>query len=258
MTINKVLITGAGGTVGRAFVRLLTSKKIDVVAVDNNEWALAEVKNDYPDITIDLSSFADVDLDYYTPDAIIHCAAYKHVNFGEKEIDEFVRNNVVYTSKLFRTTHRYGIPTLFISTDKAVEPLSVYGYTKAIGEALAKKYNHSVARMGNILSSSGSVIPTWEKQIKDNLPITITDQRMTRFVIEDYDAASQIWHKFIQHDKFIVPEMKEVRLMDLLAEVLKRHGYNKPEDYKAGVVEIGIRPGEKLKEKVKWDWENNL
>jgi len=252
---NRVVVTGAGGTVGKAFARLLVSKKIEVIAVDNHEWALAQLKNDLPEVSIVLDDFSKVDLDYYNPDVIVHCAAYKHVNYGEEDIDAFVLNNVLKTSKMFKEAKKYAIPVLFISTDKAVEPIGVYGYTKAIGEALAKKYKFTLARMGNVLSSTGSVIPTWEKQIEEKQPITITDQRMTRYVIEDYDAVNQIWHEFIQGKKFIVPKMKEVRLMDLLTDVLKRHGYDSPDGYEAGVVEIGIRPGEKLQEKLTWENE---
>lgn len=251
---QSVLITGGAGSLGKAFVRLL-HKEHQITVIDQDEWSVAEMEKEFPDVEFKLRDFADFSFAEQPIDKLIHLAAYKHVNLGEENPLTFIDNNLIKTMKLFKEAYTFGVDTLFVSTDKAVEPVSTYGYTKALGESVARFYNFSIARLGNILNSSGSVIPVWEKAIDLNAPIPITDERMTRYFIEDYDAANIIWHEFIKGKKLITPDMPEIRLLDLLSEVLKRKGYEKPEDYKGGVEIIGLRPGEKLTEKLRWDDE---
>lgn len=249
----NIIITGAAGTLGTAFVKLL-HKEYKVTAIDNNEWALAQLADKY-DIETHLMDFGDYSYPKLPCDTIIHCAAYKHVNLGEENVDAFIENNINKTRKLFKEAQFGGADILFISTDKAVEPSSLYGYTKAIGEHLAKEYDGHVARCGNFLSSTGSVIPVWENQITEGRPITITDERMMRYVIEDYDAVNRIWHSFLAGDRLIIPKCEERRVLDILGDVLKKHGYEHAGDYEPGVSIIGMRPGERLREKLRWDNE---
>ncbi len=244
----KVLITGGAGSLGRAFIKTLHN--VSVTVVDSNEWAVAECQKLFPDVEFILGDFTDVELEPY--DYVIHCAAYKHVDLGQNNQESFVSNNIIKTMKLFKELHRLRTPFLFISTDKAVKPINFYGFTKAIGEELALYYGGSVGRCGNLLASSGSVIPIWEQAIKDKLPIPITDINMIRYVIEDIQAATVLWNEFLEGNKVIIPLCKEVRLLDMLSDVLKRHGYNSAEEYTPGVEIIGIRPGEKLREEMEW------
>jgi FlaA1/EpsC-like NDP-sugar epimerase len=239
---QTVLITGGAGSLGQCFVNLL-KKDYHVISVDSNEWAVASNGGV-------LGDFVDYDLSGI--DYVIHCAAYKHVDLGENNPDAFIENNVIKTMKFFKKLSQLGIRFVFISTDKAVEPINLYGFTKAIGEKLALFYGGSVARLGNIIASSGSVIPLWEKAIENKEPIPITDENMIRFFIEGPDAANQIWHEFLNDERVIIPICTKKRLLDILAEVLKKHGYDKASDYEPGIVEIGIRPGEKLEEKLEW------
>lgn len=254
---KQILITGGAGSLGKAFVKLLAPDH-DVVVLDNNEWAIAQLKNEIPGCEVMLRDFADFKFNERPVDTLIHCAAFKHVNLGEDDPAAFIENNVTKTQKLFEMANWYNVDILFISTDKAVEPISTYGFTKALGEKLARHYGGSVARLGNILSSNGSVIPVWEAAIAAQEPIKITDERMTRWVIEDFDAVNQIWHEFINGTKLIIPKMQTpVRIMDILADVLKRHGYADAGKYPAGVETIGMRKGEKLEEKLVWDHETS-
>lgn len=253
---QTVLITGGAGSLGRAFVRLL-HEKYKVIVVDSSEWALAETKGLYPDCTYWLGDFTDYPLSGYE-DYIIHAAAYKHVELGEQMPREVVRNNISKTIEFYEKVEHSLARLLYISTDKAVEPTSVYGASKFIAERLTQNVRGSVARLGNILVSSGSVIPLWEEAIAKGKPVRITDERMTRYFIEDFDAANQIWHEFIQGKELIIPKMGEpIRILDLLTEVLKRHGYSSPEEYPGGVEIIGMRPGEKLSEKLMWENEHD-
>lgn len=249
---ETVLITGGAGSLGKAFVRLL-HKTHRVVVIDSNEWAVAELRKEYPDVEVHLMDFADWRFDQIPCEYVLHLAAYKHIDIGEESVMTFVDNNINKSALLFEEAFKYNVNLMFMSTDKAVEPTSVYGYTKAIIEQLAFNSMFAVARSGNFINSSGSVIPTWEKAINDEAPIPITDERMKRWVIEDYDAALQIWDMFKSGKQLIIPKCKEVRIMDLLTTVLKRHGYEKASDYKPGIEIIGRRPGEKLTEKLEWE-----
>ena len=251
---RTVLITGGAGSLGRAFVKLL-HKDYRVVVIDSNEWAIAELQKEFPDVEVYLDDFVNWRFDEVPCDYLIHLAAYKHINLGEENPMAFIENNVLKTKKLFQEAYKYNVDTLFMSTDKAVEPISTYGYTKAIGENLAKDFDFAIARCGNILSSSGSVIPTWEDAINNKRPIPITDERMTRWVIEDFDAVNQIWDMFKSGKKLIIPQCTEVRLLDLLTMVLKKHGYDKASDYEPGIQVIGLRNKEKLSEKLFWEDE---
>lgn len=257
--MKSILITGGAGSLGKAFVKLLSSYPPDqsykIIVVDNNEWALAELKAQYPEVECHLNDFSHYPFTGYE-DYIIHCAAYKHVDLGESNPEAIIANNVLKTLKFYNKVRHSLTRLLYISTDKAVEPLSVYGTSKFLAERLTYSIGGSVARLGNILSSSGSVIPIWEKAIAEQRPIPITDERMTRYMIEDFDAVNQIWHEFKKGERLIIPKMeKPVRIMDMLAEVLKRHGYDSVEKYAPGVEIIGMRPGEKLEEKLHWDSE---
>jgi FlaA1/EpsC-like NDP-sugar epimerase len=246
----RILVTGGAGSLGRAFLKTLHDKCVTVV--DSNEWAVAEAQKLFPKVEFILGDFADVNLEPY--DYVVHCAAYKHVDLGENNPESFIDNNIIKTIKLFKELSRLQTPFLFISTDKAVKPINLYGFTKAIGEKLALFYGGAVGRCGNLLSSSGSVIPVWEQAIANQQPIPITDERMVRYVIEDVDAANQLWYEFLNGEKVIIPKCKKMRLLDLLAEVLKKHGYtiDHTNPYEPGVTIIGLRPGEKLEEELEW------
>lgn len=248
-----ILVTGGAGSLGKEFVRLLNPNH-QVTVVDNNEWAVAELRSEFPDVQVFLKDFADVTGHY---DYVIHCAAYKHVDICEDNIMTCVENNIVSTGKFYR---KLGPDTrlLYVSTDKAVEPISVYGMTKAIAERLTWQVGGSVARCGNFLHSSGSVIPVWEKCIRENKPIKITDERMVRYVSKMEDAVKEIWDRFCTGETLIIPEVREVRLLDLLSEVLKKHSIMMPSAYEPGVEIIGMRRGEKLREKLMWDQEGEV
>lgn len=248
---QTVAITGAGGTLGREFVGLLY-EDYEIYAIDNSEWAIAELRHEYPDVTTVLDDFDHWDK---KTDYLIHCAAYKHVDLIETDPGSAILNNIYHTQKLFERCQKNGTEFMFISTDKAVEPISTYGMTKALGEKLAWHYGGVVSRSGNFLGSSGSAIPVWEKAISLGLPIPITDERMTRYVCYAKEAAKEMWEGLLAKEKLTIPTQRLVRIMDLVTEVLQKHNYMTPDAYEAGVTIIGMRPGEKLAEKLRWDNE---
>jgi len=256
MTKKNILITGFAGSIGQAFTAHLLHLGHRVVGVDNNEWAVASMQ-DHKNLDKRLQSFDTIgDPVFGWADILIHLAAYKHVNLGETNVMSFIDNNVTMTCNLFRKASKHSCNILFVSTDKAVEPISTYGFTKALGERACLSLGGSVARLGNILNSNGSVIPIWETAIANKQPIPITDERMIRYQIEAQDAVNQIWAGYEQGIQLIIPSMGEpVRIMDMLADVLARHGYAKPDDYEPGVTIIGMRPGEKISERLRWETE---
>ncbi len=248
-----ILITGGAGSLGKAFVRLLR-KKHDLIVVDNNEWAVAEFQDEFPGVGIHLNDFNEWRFHQDPVDLVIHCAAYKCLDLGEKNAHSFIENNITKTGKLFAEAYKHGANILFISSDKAVEPISTYGFTKALGEKLCWYYNGVVARVGNILESTNSVIPVWEKALKEKKPIKITDIKMARWVIDADNAVKQIWDEYDTDSQrnLIIPKCKELSIMEILKEVFNRHKI-KADDYPMEI--IGIRKGEKLKEKLRWEWE---
>lgn len=243
---DSVLITGAG-SLGREFIKLL-HKDYDLTVIDNCEWTIAELEREYPDVDFILDDYVNNDC-YY--DYVIHTAAYKHLPLGEKHPTAFIDNNIVKFQKFLENGP--GRDILFISTDKAVEPCSTYGYTKAIGEALAKRYDCAIARCGNILNSSGSVIPVWEAAIAEGKPIPITSEKMVRYFIEAEEAAKQMWRGFLEGKKLIIPDCERVTIADLLLKTLEKHGLTYAD---VEINYIGVRPNEKLEEKLTWEGEN--
>jgi len=250
----QILITGGAGSLGKAFVRHLV-KDHQLTIIDNNEWAVAELQKEFPQVKCLLKDFSEWRFDQEPCDLVIHTAAYKHVNLGEDNPDDFIDNNILKTRRLFAEAFKNNTDILFISTDKAVEPISLYGFTKAIGEKLAKHYNGAVVRLGNILQSSGSVIPVWEKCLKEGQTIPITSTKMVRYVIEEDEAVKAIIRGYDNGEKLIIPHCRKIKIMDLLKDVLRRHGYSNLKGYLPGVRVVGARAGEKLEEKMRWDDE---
>jgi len=252
--MNNIILFGGAGSLGRSFVARL-HKDHDLTIWDSSEWAVAELRGIYPDCRFVLDDYANWRYDKDPADVIIILSAYKHVDLGEENPEAFIENNLTKLQAVLKEANFGGADILFVSSDKAVEPMGTYGFTKALGEKLVQHYGGSVARLGNILSSSGSVIPLWEEKINNKQPVPITDERMVRYWINDFEAADQIWDMYKAGKRLIIPQCKEIRLLDLLAEVLKRHGYKKASDYEPGVAEVGMRPGEKLRERLLWSHE---
>jgi len=251
----KILITGIAGTWGKEFTKQLLAEGHEVLGIDVTEQALAAFQHEYPNIDTLLMDIEDVDFKQLPVDVVIHLAAHKHIDICEKNVFEAVENNVTKTAKLFDNARRNGVKILFVSTDKAVEPASVYGFTKALGEHLAWEAGGQVARSGNIMGSNGSVLTVWDKAIKEHRPINITDPEMTRYFIEIETAVKRVWDGFNAGERLIIVAMGEpTRLGDLLDEVLTLHGFSQ-ENYPAGITIAGRRPGEKQHERLTWDNE---
>jgi FlaA1/EpsC-like NDP-sugar epimerase len=237
-----ILVTGAAGTLGRAWRNYLNTES---VGIDNSEWAVAA------DEFCTLGDFAEASL--FGIETVIHCAAYKHINLAQDNPIPFIENNVIKTLTLFKRCYEKEIPVLFISTDKAVEPISTYGFTKAIGEEMAKHYGFCVARLPNIMGSSGSVIPVWEKQLEEGKPVTITDPSMIRHFCDVDEAVREIWERYLTGEKLIIPKSTKISVNTLFEKTLEKKGIKQRPLVKI----IGLRCREKMVEKLNWDYEVN-
>jgi len=246
----NVLVTGFAGTLGSEFTRHFLKEGHCVSGVDNNEWAVAAFP-EHPNLSKTLGDFSDCLGEW---ELVVHCAAYKHVDLIESNQESAYENNVQKTGRLYSQTQG---PVLFISTDKAVEPISHYGETKKMGELLTLKRGGAIARLGNILSSSGSVIPKWEAAIANLEPLPITDPDMTRYMIPAPEAVRKIMALYgLGLGELVVPSMGEpISVYDLAEETLRRHDYEGFSDYGPGNIVIGARLGEKRHEKLLWDDE---
>lgn len=244
----KVFITGITGTLGVAFTDHLLACGHMVDGVDHNEERVAAFARSYPDIGVRLGDFGDEDFSVRRPDVVIHLAAFKHVDLCEATPSACISNNVIKTYDLFQNARRNGVDILFMSTDKAVEPCSVYGYSKAIMERVALELGGAIARSGNILLSNGSVLTIWEQAIRRGEPLVITHQDMRRYFITPEHLVERVWRSYQVGEKIIIPEMDmDVMLMDLADQTLRKFGKN-IDTYPVRFT--GLRPGEKLVEKL--------
>ncbi len=184
-------------------------------------------------------------------DLVINAAAHKHVPLCEQNKLEAIRNNVEGAFAVGAYTRAKQVPLIHISTDKAVNPTSTMGKTKRAAELFLLEQNHAViVRFGNVLGSSGSVIPLWEKQVAAGGPITVTDGRCTRFFMSIDEACELVLWTAMNYDPglyvFNMGEQKSIWEMAMIMAV--RNGVE--------VVETGLRPGEKLTEELyTGDWE---
>ena len=254
MERQKILITGIAGTWGRAFTELLKDEH-DLIGIDSNEQGVAKFKHDFPTVPIILGNFDDFDFEHHGVDLVIHLAAHKHIGICEKNVYESCLNNVTRTATLFKNAYQHGVKILFVSTDKAVEPIGVYGYTKALGEHLAREFGGVVARSGNVIASQGSVIQLWREAIANKKPIRLSDADCERYFISPEEVVRKVWDGYQSGAKTIVPDMGEpIRMGVMLKDMLTEAGYT-AENYPAEISITGLSSIEKMHEKLKWDNE---
>lgn len=267
---KTILVSGAGGSIGSELCRQISrfSPKALVLVEysENNLFQIElELKEIFPDLTIypELVDIKDRDrlqkvFKQYQPQVVFHAAAYKHVPMMEKHPQSALRNNVLGTKNLAELADQYAVETfIFISTDKAVQPTSVMGATKRIGEMIIEEMNEksktkfAAVRFGNVLGSSGSVIPIFEKQIKKGGPVTVTDAQMTRYFMTIPEAVQLVIQAgaMAKGGEIFVLDMGEpVKILDIAADLIRLHGLEPGKDIEIKIT--GIRPGEKLHEEL--------
>ncbi len=190
---KNVLITGAGGSIGSEITKQCKRfGAASLTLVDNSEFNLYQIAEELPEAVHALCSVTDYPrldklFSQRPSDIVIHAAAYKHVPLCEENVDIAVTNNIIGTKNVIDLSIRHKVPkVVIISTDKAVRPTNVMGATKRIGELYAQNVDSGdteivAVRFGNVLGSSGSVIPKFKKQIESGGPVTVTHKEMTRY-----------------------------------------------------------------------------
>ncbi len=264
---NKIiLVTGGCGSIGSQIVKQLLSYNPKTIRIfERSESAHfrlnQEIKSDkIRNLVGDVCDSERVQHAMDGVDIVFHAAAMKHVPLCEYNPFEAVRTNILGTQNLVDAARKHNVERFVsISTDKAVNPTSTMGATKLLGEKIVtnaaissfKKTKFCCVRFGNVLASSGSVIPVFEKQIKDGNTITITSHDMTRFFMGIDDAVSLVLKasQFAERGEIFILKMKALKIKDLAEVIVEalapRYGKNpKNIEYKI----VGLRPGEKLHE----------
>jgi FlaA1/EpsC-like NDP-sugar epimerase len=266
---RTVLVTGAAGSIGSELCRQVAAQAPGrLVLLDRHENGMfhleLSLRTRFPGVPIVpvlgdilLRDQLDAVFAAHRPDVVLHAAAYKHVPLAEVNVLEAIRNNVLGTRNLAQAALAHGTRKfVLVSTDKAVRPTSVMGATKRVAELLiqdmsGRQCQFSAVRFGNVLGSSGSVVPLFREQIASGGPVTVTDPRMTRFFMTIPEAASLILQSalFSQGGEIFVLEMGEpVRIVDLATQMIRLSGFEPEVDIP--VVFTGLRPGEKLTEEL--------
>ena len=199
------------------------------------------------------------------PDVVFHAAAYKHVPLMEEFPEEAVAVNVRGTDVVLEAARQAGAERfVFVSTDKAVKPVSVMGATKKVAEMLVMSNGHgpmlaTAVRFGNVFGSRGSVVPTFARQIQRGGPVTVTHPEMTRFFMEISEAAILIIQAAAMtrgNDLFMLEMGEPVKIDDLARRMIRMRGLRPDIDIE--IVYTGVRPGEKLHEELVLDGEGSF
>jgi len=260
-----ILVTGGCGSIGSEIVRqLIDFKPGEIRVLDNSESKqfhfIQEIKSDIVKPMIgDVRDYKRVKSAIKSVDLVFHAAALKHVPLCEFNCIEAVNTNVIGTQNVVSASIEEEVERFIsISTDKAVHPINTMGATKLLSEKIVlnasrdyKKPLFCSVRFGNVLESDGSVIPIFEKQIKEGSTVTITSKHMTRFFMSMSEAVNLVLEaaEKTQGGEIFILNMKSLKIIDLaktmVEELAPRYGYD-PEKIK--IEAIGIRPGEKLHE----------
>jgi Predicted nucleoside-diphosphate sugar epimerases len=280
---SNVLITGAGGSIGSELCRqIIKLKPSTMVLYDNSEFGLYTIESELRELQKVIEHGRDTKivamlgsirnqaqvehaLRKFNIRTVYHAAAYKQVPMVEKNIVEGVQNNVFGTYILAKAADKFNVENfVFISTDKAVRPANIMGATKRFAEqilqslaASGSRTRFSMVRFGNVLGSSGSVVPLFRKQIARGGPVTVTHSEVTRYFMTVQEAAQlviQAGSMASGGDVFVLDMHEPVRIVDLAKKMIHLMGYIiKDEHTPNGDIAIeytGLRPGEKLYEEL--------
>jgi FlaA1/EpsC-like NDP-sugar epimerase len=273
-----VLVTGAGGSIGSELCRQIARFNPGLLVMfDQNEFALYAIEEEFarrfPNVAItaiigDIKDQLRVEemFERYRPRVVFHAAAYKHVPLMENENSwEAVRNNALGTLVLMDAIAMYPVEkVVFISTDKAVNPTSVMGASKRLAEMLLQRWNHRVdthtviVRFGNVLGSTGSVVPKFQQQISAGGPITVTHPEMRRYFMSVSEATQLVLQAALMGEGgeiFVLDMGKPVKIVDLARDLIRLSGKTESE---IKIEFTGLRAGEKLYEELLASDESTL
>ncbi len=265
-----VLVTGGGGSIGSELCRQIAKrspKRLIIFDIyENNAYEIEQELNrkygEALDLAVEIGSVRDTKrLDnlfaYYRPEVVFHAAAHKHVPLMEHSGSEAVKNNIIGTYNTANAAEKYGTEKfILISTDKAVNPTNIMGASKRMCEMVIQcrtnsKTSFAAVRFGNVLGSNGSVIPLFKRQIEAGGPITLTDKRIIRYFMTIPEASQLVMQAGAMAksgELFVLDMGKPVKILELAENMIRLSGLIPYEDIQ--IVEIGLRPGEKLYEEL--------
>lgn len=277
---NTVLVSGAGGSIGAELCRqVLKYQPSRLVCLDISEFALYRIEQELSQliennetelvfITADVKNNSRIEsvLNKYRPSMVYHAAAYKHVPLMEHEnVAEALANNVTGTYTIANACKKAGVEKfVLISTDKAVNPTNIMGASKRLAEMVCQGLQNGsetqfvVVRFGNVLGSSGSVIPKFRDQIATGGPITVTHPEITRYFMSIPEAAQLVMQAALMGDGgeiFVLDMGESVKIVNLAQDMIRLSGLHQDE---IEIVFTGLRPGEKLYEELLADDEHTL
>lgn len=272
-----ILVSGAGGSIGSELCRQIARfEPKQLLMLDINENALYMLEQEFmrkkrqgkvSDKIMMKSLIASIRdrkaldeiMDAYNIDVVFHAAAHKHVPLMETRPQEAIKNNVFGTKNMIEASIDHKVSRfIMISTDKAVNPTNAMGASKRMTELILQAYgDNGVTRMaavrfGNVLGSNGSVIPIFQKQIAEGGPLTITDKRIIRYFMTIPEASQLVLQAGFYADKgdiFVLDMGDPVKIIDLAEKMIRMAGLKPYEDIE--IVEIGLRPGEKMYEELR-------
>ena len=283
--LKNILVTGAGGSIGSELCRQIVKlKPRKILLVEISEYALYLINSELEQLksvsttivpfigSVQDEKRMDEIISIWKPATIFHAAAYKHVPIVESNFIEGIKNNFFGTYELAKISIKNEVPNfVFISTDKAVRPTNIMGATKRLAEMSLQALNSyyekldtnktktkiSIVRFGNVLDSSGSVIPKFRKQIKNGGPVTLTHKEITRYFMTITEAAQLVIQASSMAeggDVFVLDMGKPVKIYDLAKRMIEMSGLSLKNKLNIkGDIEIvitGLRPGEKLYEEL--------
>lgn len=267
---RRVLVTGAGGSIGSELCRQIARlKPATLTLFERYENNLYTIVNDLSDsqeecrihpVIGDVTDRARLEAVFASnrPEIVFHAAAHKHVPLMEHNPCEAIKNNVIGTRRVIEASTRFGVGRfLLISSDKAVNPVNVMGATKRVAELLVQHAQRASAthlaavRFGNVLGSNGSVVPRFLQQIDAGGPVTVTDPEIQRFFMLIPEAVQLVLHAAAHAETgslFVLEMGDQIKLLDLARDLIRLSGYVPDED--VAIEFTGLRPGEKLFEEL--------
>jgi len=275
---RRVLITGAGGSIGAELARqIATFDPASLTLIERSENALflieQELHRKHPQLDVrpaicDICEGSDVARLFREarPEIVYHAAAFKHVPMMEAHVCHAVQNNVFGTRNIVQAAAQHGATFVLISTDKAVSPTNIMGATKRLAEQLVlsladSRAHHFVAvRFGNVLGSNGSVVPLFSEQIADGGPVTVTHPEATRYFMTIPEAVQLVLQASAldeARDRIVMLEMGHpIKIVDLARNLIRLSGLEPDADIP--IVYTGLRPGEKLHEQLTSETEETM
>jgi FlaA1/EpsC-like NDP-sugar epimerase len=276
LTERTVLVTGAGGSIGSELCRqILSFNPAELLLVERSEPNLFAIEQELlasrngtsvVPLVADVTSAMRMSSIFrrFRPEVVFHAAAHKHVPMMEHQPSEAIRNNVLGTALVAELAIEHGVDRfVFVSTDKAVTPSSVMGATKRCAEIYLQSLStrlqstkFAAVRFGNVLASSGSVVPIFAKQIAAGGPVTVTHPEVTRFFMTIPEATSLVLEAFAfgnGGEIFMLDMGEPMKILELAEKMIRLSGYRAYEEIK--IVFTGLRPGEKLAEVLNYSRE---